>query len=1572
MLPPKAADPRDVYLLPLTDDGAPDVPGGYISLPPPSAPPYQVRFSIEGTSSICRQGSLCVNVPAPGVAFDRSKFREFKLAPDFHRNIEITIPIVLAGVFAFYTTYTPLPPFSISQVGPPTSTRTPTYYIDVSPRLAFKAQHLPLDGLSIFSVLSKFMGNYPNNWHQHLQGIRKRGYNMIHLAPLMQTGDSLSPYSIADHFTFDPTSFPNGESDIEDLVVRMEREHKLLSLTDVVWNHTANNSKWIESHPEAGYNLETAPWLESALELDDALCAFGRSLASHGVPTEVTSEGELDQLMEGIKVHVLDQLQLWQYYVVDVELNTKAAVASWKAGTITFPRNGFKSSGLGGLEDIKEISLQGKAAFLKENGLESADRLGGRYSRKVDASCGAALLQALVGRPDQISDPSIEYEAESLYRSILDELNLPFYQEYDTDRATILEQTRNRIKYLRLDAHGPRLGPFTEQRPLIETYFTRLPDNDITRKHGPRGLALVNNGWVWSPNALMDQAGPGSRAYLRRELVVWTDCVKLRYGDSPQDSPFLWDYMSRYTRLMAKYFAGFRIDNCHSTPIFVAEHLLDEARSVRPNLYVCAELFTGSEPTDYVFVKRLGINSLVREAMKAWSPGDLSRSVHRHGGRPIGSFELDEVVASNQESENDGIKASVAPTKPDKQFVHRIKETPVHAAFIDCTHDNDTPAQKGDARDTLPSGALVAMCACAIGSVMGYDEVYPKLVDLVKETRLYASPYSNDENIEAIDTGVGKVKRLMNDIHTRMGIEGYDESYIHHEGDFITVHRVHPQTREGFFLIARTAFPGQTCDSITLSPTVLQATTVKALGSWRLEVDVSDEAKSKVLGDPHYLKGLPSRIIEAEGFTTEEKDGGTVISVGSQVPPGSIAMFQTRTPSVEHADGLDAFVTSGAKDAFQGVDLVDLNAILYRCEPEERDSSGGTDGVYAIPGNGPLVYAGLQGWWSVLKWIIQNNDLGHPLCQHLRDGKWALDYIVNRMERMVTKQGYTNLANPTNWFRSRFDVVRAIPSYLLPRYFALIVQTAYGAAWERGISLMSEDIREGQDFLKNLAMVSVQQMGYMSSASLYPKQTVPCLAAGLPHFAADWARCWGRDVFISLRGLLIATGRYDEAKEHILAFGSVLKHGMIPNLLSGGRLPRYNARDSIWFYLQSVQDYSKIVPNGLNILRERVKRRFLPYDDTWFDDNDSRAYSNTTTIEDIIQEALQRHASGLSFREANAGPGLDMQMKPEGFQIDVNVDWKTGLIFGGNQHNCGTWMDKMGESVRAGSKGVPGTSRDGAAIEISGLLYSTLRWLGELHGSGHYKYAGVKKPGRDGETITFQDWASKIKENFEPCYYVPMRIEDDKFHDVNPAVVNRRGIYKDLYRSGKEYEDYQLRPNFPIAMCVAPELFVESHALGALVIADDVLRGPTGMATLDPSDMHYRPYYDNSEDSDDFATAKGRNYHQGPEWLWPTGYFLRALLRFDFTRRSTPEERTETFQQITIRLKGCKAAIKSSPWAGLTELTNKNGEFCGDSSPTQAWSAACLIDVFHDAKAMSLGGSATGKAVNVPLRGSRP
>lgn len=1417
--------------------------------------------------------------------------------------------------------------------------------------------------LSIFSVVSKFVGKYPQDWDKHLRGIGERGYNMVHFTPLQVRGDSNSPYSLYDQLGWDPESFPNGEKDVAKMIETMEHEHGLLGLTDVVWNHTANNSKWIQEHPEVGYNVSTAPWLESALYLDTELLRFGKDLAKLGLPTEFKTVDDLLKVMDGIKTHVIGAIRLWEYYVIDIERDSKAAVDAWAAGKIRFPSGGFGGSGLGGLEAIKNASLKEQAEFLISQALVGKDRLGARYRRKIDPEVGAALITAIYGRFEgDASDSADKAEARSHFTRILDEVNLPFYREYDTDVAEILEQIFNRVKYVRIDEHGPRLGPVTEKDPLIESYFTRLPENSTTKKHKPEDLALINNGWIWAANALVDNAGPDSKAYLRREVIVWGDCVKLRYGSRREDSPYLWDYMAKYTRLMAKYFVGFRIDNAHSTPIHVAEFLLDEARRVQPNLFVVAELFTGSEEMDYVFVKRLGISALIREAMQAWSTGELSRLVHRHGGRPIGSFEVDEVQGADKDVTN----GTTNGQSSGREIIRRIKKTPVHALFMDCTHDNELPAQKRDARDTLPNAALVNMCSSATGSVMGYDEIYPKIIDIVQEKRHYTSISSTKHvKVGGGEGGIGGIKKLLNQIHTLMGKDGYDETHIHHEDQYITVHRVHPQSRKGYFLIAHTAFPGYGNGNGGFSPVHLTGTKVSHLGSWMLEVDDSEEARKVWNEDKKELKGLPSKVVDLPGIRMESKGDDTIISVREKFPPGSIALFETWIPAAEHSSGLDTYVTSGARAAFAEVDLIDLNFLLYRCEAEELASSDGKDGVYDIPGHGKLVYAGLQGWWSVLKKIIEENDLGHPLCQHLRSGQWALDYIVGRLERISKHDNYKKLLAPATWLQERFDAIRKIPSFLLPRYFGLVIRTAYQAAWERGLSLMNENVQKGQWFLQSLAMVSVQQVGYVKSASLYPNKAVPSMAAGLPHFAVEWARCWGRDVFISLRGLCLGTGRYAEAKEHIMAFASVLKHGMIPNLLSSGNLPRYNSRDSIWFMLQTIQDYTKIVPNGLAILKEQIPRRFLPYDDTYFASDDPRAYSKSSTLEDIIQEALQRHASGMSFREANAGPNLDMQMKSEGFDIDIHVDWDTGIIFGGSQYNCGTWMDKMGESERANSKGVPGTPRDGAAVEITGLHYSTLKWLAELSSKGKYKYAGVSTDSPKMKVITFADWAALIKKNFERCYWVPNDPSEDKQYDVNAAVVNRRGIYKDLYRSGKEYEDYQLRPNFPIAMTVAPDLFTEKNAINALYMADRVLRGPTGMATLDPADLNYRPYYNNSEDSNDFATSKGRNYHQGPEWLWPTGFFLRALLKFDLKRRKDAAGKTEAFQQITRRLEGCKKAILESPWAGLTELTQKNGEFCGDSvsspcntilmcanmtqSPTQAWSAGCLIDLYHDA-----------------------
>lgn len=56
-------------------------------------------------------------------------------------------------------------------------------------------------------------------------------------------------------------------------------------------------------------------------------------------------------------------------------------------------------------------------------------------------------------------------------------------------------------------------------------------------------MILANNGWIWNADPLLNFASRGSKSYLRREVIVWGDCVKLNYGNSAEDSPFLWEHM---------------------------------------------------------------------------------------------------------------------------------------------------------------------------------------------------------------------------------------------------------------------------------------------------------------------------------------------------------------------------------------------------------------------------------------------------------------------------------------------------------------------------------------------------------------------------------------------------------------------------------------------------------------------------------------------------------------------------------------------------------------------------------------------------------------------------------------------------------------------------------------------------------------------------------------------------------------------------------------------------------------------------------------------------------------------
>ena len=535
-----------------------------------------------------------------------------------------------------------------------------------------------------------------------------------------------------------------------------------------------------------------------------------------------------------------------------------------------------------------------------------------------------------------------------------------------------------------------------------------------------------------------------------------------------------------------------------------------------------------------------------------------------------------------------------------------------------------------------------------------------------------------------------------------------------------------------------------------------------------------------------------------------------------------------------------------------------------------------------------------------------------------------------------------------------------VASYLMPKYVAKLLITLDDAFEMSSIHRMSKFIREGDSFRKSLAMTFHQLYGIMPSASLNPTKLHASLAAGLPHFTESYMRCWGRDTFISLRGLMLLTGKFEAAREHLIAFASCVRHGLIPNLLDNGRYPRYNSRDAVWWYLNALKEYCLQSNEGWDFLKISIPLRF-PDGVTFIEPTDINSMKNSRTLFDIVQMIMEYHANGIHFREWNAGRALDELMQDAGFQVNIELDHRlTGFLFGGNRLNCGTWMDKMGSSHRAGNHGWPATPRDGAPVELVGLLKSVLDWLVDGYRRQQYPYDGVLIRTRQ-ETnsvdptpfrLTFEGWSQLVQSHFEShFFYAPL---PDSSSPPTTTTTNDsfRPFYRDTVGGSDPASNHQLRPNFLIAMVISPELFHTEHAWNALQTAETYLLGPYGMKTLDPRDPAYRPDYDPDHDNDDFTTSKGFNYHQGPEWLWLAPYFYRAKLIF--AQRSKNKARLRaTIEFVKHALPRYRhLLLSSSSYLGLPELTNGNGRFCSSSCASQAWSSATFLELLYDLKRM--------------------
>jgi glycogen debranching enzyme len=242
-------------------------------------------------------------------------------------------------------------------------------------------------------------------------------------------------------------------------------------------------------------------------------------------------------------------------------------------------------------------------------------------------------------------------------------------------------------------------------------------------------------------------------------------------------------------------------------------------------------------------------------------------------------------------------------------------------------------------------------------------------------------------------------------------------------------------------------------------------------------------------------------------------------------------------------------------------------------------------------------------------------------------------------------------------------------------------------------------------------------------------------------------------------------------------------------------------------------------------------------------------------------------------------------------------------VYGGNEWNCGTWMDKMGSATS--NRGVPSTSRHGANIEINALVYKVLRIIFQ------------HKLSFDKELIELViKWKENIEANFDQLFYL-----------------SKESYYKDTLDS-----DSSLRPNQLIAMAEAPELFNKDHAVNALYLILDKLLD-IGVRTLSPDDPKYRSIYDNSLCVDDPSVDHGANYHNGPQWLWLLGPLYRSLKNFGHPKALFVKEHirkvAELYENETV-------------WGGLPELLNGDGSQNTWSYHIQTWSVAQFLQVLLD------------------------
>ena len=169
---------------------------------------------------------------------------------------------------------------------------------------------------------------------------------------------------------------------------------------------------------------------------------FSSSLISKGLPSVVTSEDDINTLISAFEKETRE-LNLWQYYVLDSTRERKSIMAALQSGKAT-PWSG---------PDLQNKTVEELASiFRTADKINGLGRLASRFSVAVDGPVAAGFTVVAFSN---IRDKEALADA---WVKIVDVLNVPLYREWEEDTRVAIENIRNRLKYTRLEAHGPKLG----------------------------------------------------------------------------------------------------------------------------------------------------------------------------------------------------------------------------------------------------------------------------------------------------------------------------------------------------------------------------------------------------------------------------------------------------------------------------------------------------------------------------------------------------------------------------------------------------------------------------------------------------------------------------------------------------------------------------------------------------------------------------------------------------------------------------------------------------------------------------------------------------------------------------------------------------------------------------------------------------------------------------------------------------------------------------------------------------------------------------------------------------------